>query len=75
MLLIKPNTVIFLLSAEVRESDAVGFVGSSVRLPCDVNEKFCGAFHSITWHKENDRVFIFSEIAKVKRPEGILVGR
>ncbi|KAB7507943.1 hypothetical protein Anas_01005, partial [Armadillidium nasatum] len=59
--------------AAVRESDVEGLVGESVRLPCEVDKATCGLFHSIKWYKENDRVFIFSEMAEVKRPEGSLL--
>ena len=47
-----------------------GLAGESVRLPCEIDKNNCGGFHNIKWYKSNQRVFIFSELANVRRPEG-----
>jgi hypothetical protein len=49
--------------------------GEGVTLGCKVNKEDCGDFHNIKWYKNNQRVFVFSEMAKIQRPEGDLVGR
>ena len=44
-------------------------------LPCSINKKECGDFHSIKWYKENKRVFVYSPIADFAKAEGDLVDR
>ncbi|KAG7159602.1 Titin-like 13, partial [Homarus americanus] len=59
----------------VRRYDVLGLAGENVHLPCEVDKASCGDFHSIKWYKGNDRVFIFSDTANVKRAEGPLLDR
>ena len=49
--------------------------GGEVILPCSINKKECGDFHSIKWYKENKRVFVYSPIADFAKAEGDLVDR
>ncbi|KAK3852685.1 hypothetical protein Pcinc_040738 [Petrolisthes cinctipes] len=46
-----------------------------VQLPCEVDRASCGDFHSIKWYKDSDRVYIFSDMANVRRAEGPLLER
>ena len=65
----------FFIPASVRESEIEGLVGKTVRLPCEVDEETCGYLHNIKWYKGNERVYIFSDVKDVSRPEGSLLQR
>lgn len=45
-------------------------VGQPVTLPCDVRTTTCGPSHSIKWYKNEHRVYLYSEMGNVDRPEG-----
>jgi len=49
--------------------------GSTVDLPCVINQARCGDFHSIKWYKENRRVYVYSPIANFAKAEAELVER
>ncbi|CAG0915648.1 unnamed protein product [Notodromas monacha] len=61
--------------SRISGTDVYGLTGEGVTLGCKVNKAICGDIHNIKWYKNNQRVFVFSEMAKVQRPEGDLVGR
>ncbi|XP_042238894.1 titin-like [Homarus americanus] len=69
------DRILFIITALVRRYDVLGLAGENVHLPCEVDKASCGDFHSIKWYKGNDRVFIFSDTANVKRAEGPLLDR
>ena len=84
-----PKTMISTLSFETILSDIFSSIsgarsireevkahaGGEVILPCSINKKECGDFHSIKWYKENKRVFVYSPIADFAKAEGDLVDR
>lgn len=59
----------------VRRYEVEGLAGESVLLPCEVDKASCGNFHNIKWYKGVERVFIFSDMANVRRAEGPLLDR
>ncbi|XP_042874812.1 hemicentin-1-like isoform X7 [Penaeus japonicus] len=59
----------------VRRYEVEGLAGESVHLPCEVDKASCGNFHNIKWYKGVERVFIFSDMANVRRAEGPLLDR
>nr|XP_053643781.1 hemicentin-1-like [Cherax quadricarinatus] len=75
VLLTTAVTAFIVDEALVRRYEVEGRAGEEVRLPCEVDKASCGDFHSIKWYKGNDRVFIFSDMANVKRAEGPLLDR
>lgn len=44
--------------------------GAPVSLPCRVDTAQCGELHSVKWYRDNHRVFVFSHVANIRRPEG-----
>lgn len=58
-----------------REEHVVGLAGDDVSLSCSVDVGECGDFHSIKWYRDNQRVFLFSELANLERGEGALANR
>ncbi|KAK9509796.1 hypothetical protein O3M35_007032 [Rhynocoris fuscipes] len=63
------------LNSSAEESEASAEVGTRARLPCVVDPVKCGDVHSIKWYKDIQRVFVFSELAKISRSEGPLSKR
>lgn len=61
--------------AAEKEDHVVGLAGSDVLLSCSVDVAECGEFHSIKWYRDNQRVFLFSELASLERGEGPLANR
>uniref|UniRef100_A0A1B6E6D7 Ig-like domain-containing protein n=1 Tax=Clastoptera arizonana TaxID=38151 RepID=A0A1B6E6D7_9HEMI len=47
-----------------------GLVGETIQLRCDVNTKKCGDLHSIKWYRGSSRIYVFSELANITKPEG-----
>ncbi|GAB6028135.1 hypothetical protein CHUAL_002351 [Chamberlinius hualienensis] len=45
-------------------------VGEAVTLPCDVRINECGPAHSIKWYKNDQRVYLYSEVGHLDRAEG-----
>ena len=65
----------FLDFAGATRKEVKSKAGVTVDLPCVINQDECGDFHSITWYKENRRVYVYSPIANFARAEGELVDR
>lgn len=51
-------------------SDVKAEVGTNVVLPCRVDTAQCGDLHSVKWYRDNQRVYVFSHVAGIARPEG-----
>ena len=52
------------------QRDLSGLVGETIFLPCDVDTEKCGDLHSIKWYRGSSRIYVFSEMAGITRPEG-----
>ncbi|XP_071450004.1 uncharacterized protein nrm [Hetaerina americana] len=57
-------------SAIVPHADVAGLVGDPIKLPCDVDRGRCGDLHSIKWYRGSSRIYVFSDMAGIARPEG-----
>ncbi|XP_044729273.1 hemicentin-1 [Chrysoperla carnea] len=44
--------------------------GASILLPCDIDSAKCGDLHSIKWYRGSARIYVFSHVANIARPEG-----
>ena len=73
-LIISKNLFSISGARSIRE-EVKAHAGGEVILPCSINKKECGDFHSIKWYKENKRVFVYSPIADFAKAEGDLVDR
>ncbi|KAG8232216.1 hypothetical protein J437_LFUL010518 [Ladona fulva] len=56
--------------AIVPNADVAGLVGDPIKLPCDVDRGKCGDLHSIKWYRGSSRIYVFSDMAGIARPEG-----
>ncbi|GLV32173.1 neuromusculin [Carabus blaptoides fortunei] len=68
----EPTTIFFIPREPVNgASDEVrAQAGAPVSLPCRVDTAQCGELHSVKWYRDNHRVFVFSHVANIRRPEG-----
>ena len=69
------NIFLSISGARSIREEVKAHAGGEVILPCSINKKECGDFHSIKWYKENKRVFVYSPIADFAKAEGDLVDR
>lgn len=65
------NSLIYVcISVTGSGSEIRAEVGLSVSLPCRVDTAQCGELHSVKWYRDNQRIYVFSHVAGIARPEG-----
>ncbi|KAK2707720.1 hypothetical protein QYM36_015422 [Artemia franciscana] len=69
------TTILIGSFGDTTHENIVGLEGDDIILPCRVDISNCGDFHTVKWYKESKRVFVFSDLANLMKPEGPLIDR